>query len=539
MQIHELNNFTGTLGSGAYLAIDNGTDTGKISSQGLLAATEARIDNIIAGEAPSAEEIVDARLGADGVVYPSLGDAIRDQFTDVKSDLSDTLDLIGTELLTGSVAWEVGSLNITDGGNLASTTRIRTVDYIDISNLTSLTFDVDTGYKYVVDWYDSNKSFKKVTIATTWQTTDQTVTIPNDVAYMRLLISANPDATANVSFAEHLSCRGENLLIGDVKHLIANEPSYMQATNVRVIATSILADMNDAEPNKIYNISNILQSISNIPPDLPSTTINGTMWVVCGEVSETTNWRVQFLVTADVDPIIFYRNKSSNTWKAWKKIAVASPSDANLLSLDYYNATAVNKLEIGSIQNKTILTFGDSITAGSENTSWTYHFASMTGSTINNKAVAGASFGESQAESSVKYISTQINGVSASEWENADIVIVSAGTNDGLINTPHDELKEKVQSAITAIKTATNAPIVFITPIRRNTPSYSENLKLPLIAGIISNVALINECNVICGYTFPIPSETIDEITNITRDGLHPNATGANVYARSVINALV
>lgn len=86
MQIHELNNFTGTLGSGAYLAIDDGTDTGKISSQGLLAATEARIDNIIAGPAPSAEEIVDARLGADGVTYPSLGDAIRDQVGDLKRE---------------------------------------------------------------------------------------------------------------------------------------------------------------------------------------------------------------------------------------------------------------------------------------------------------------------------------------------------------------------------------------------------------------------------------------------------------------------
>lgn len=89
MNIHELNNFTGTLGSGAYLAIDDGTDTGKISSQGLLAATEARIDNIIAGPAPSAEEIVDARLGADGVPYPTLGDAIRDQFTDLKAEIND------------------------------------------------------------------------------------------------------------------------------------------------------------------------------------------------------------------------------------------------------------------------------------------------------------------------------------------------------------------------------------------------------------------------------------------------------------------
>ena len=88
MQIHELNNFTGTLGSGAYLAVDDGNDTGKLSTQQLLSATEARIDNIIAGPAPSAEEIVDARLGADGVTYPSLGDAIRDQVSDLKDDLN-------------------------------------------------------------------------------------------------------------------------------------------------------------------------------------------------------------------------------------------------------------------------------------------------------------------------------------------------------------------------------------------------------------------------------------------------------------------
>lgn len=95
MQIHELNNFTGTLGSGAYLAVDDGNDTGKLSTQQLLSATEARIDNIIAGPAPSAEEIVDARLGADGVTYPSLGDAIRDQVSDLKSAISD-MDVLST-----------------------------------------------------------------------------------------------------------------------------------------------------------------------------------------------------------------------------------------------------------------------------------------------------------------------------------------------------------------------------------------------------------------------------------------------------------
>ena len=122
MQIHELNNFTGTLGAGAYLAVDDGNDTGKLSTQQLLAATEARIDNIIAGPAPSAEEIVDARYGADGVTYPSLGDAIRDQVTDLKSDLSEAnhkMQYGEIEVTFGD--WKMGGFHT---GGLESSTKI-------------------------------------------------------------------------------------------------------------------------------------------------------------------------------------------------------------------------------------------------------------------------------------------------------------------------------------------------------------------------------------------------------------------------------
>ena len=99
MQIHELNDYSGSLNSGAYLAIDNGNDTGKLSAESLLAGVNgaidqlnddlnARIDNIIAGgDAPSAAEVTDARQGFNGTVYPSLGDAIRGQAQKLNNDI--------------------------------------------------------------------------------------------------------------------------------------------------------------------------------------------------------------------------------------------------------------------------------------------------------------------------------------------------------------------------------------------------------------------------------------------------------------------
>ncbi len=146
MQIHELNNFSGMLGSGTYLAVDDGNDTGKLSTQGLLAATEARIDNIIAGPAPSAQEITDARLGANGVIYPSLGDAIRNQVTDLKSDLNAKMSVVAVENgysldFNAPYLWEQGGINQDTGENSPSTSayyqyNIRTKGFI--SNLTEV-----------------------------------------------------------------------------------------------------------------------------------------------------------------------------------------------------------------------------------------------------------------------------------------------------------------------------------------------------------------------------------------------------------------
>ena len=106
MQIHELNDYGGSLNSGAYLGVDNGTDTGKVSYTGLMAPVNARIDNIIAGgDAPSEAEVTDARLGANGVTYASLGDAIRGQAEWLEAQLDFSQTGISYALGAGSAGY--------------------------------------------------------------------------------------------------------------------------------------------------------------------------------------------------------------------------------------------------------------------------------------------------------------------------------------------------------------------------------------------------------------------------------------------------
>ena len=109
MQIHELNDYNGSLGAGAYLAVDNGNDTGKLSIEDLTEPLNTRIDNIVTSPAPTEQEIIDARLGNDGIIYPTLGDAIRGQV----NDLSEKMTLYKSKNLVESDSdWSSGYVGL-------------------------------------------------------------------------------------------------------------------------------------------------------------------------------------------------------------------------------------------------------------------------------------------------------------------------------------------------------------------------------------------------------------------------------------------
>lgn len=169
MQIHELDNFKGEINEKAYLAVDNGTDTGKVSSDELLAdvksdvaqldgSLNARIDNIVAGgTAPSTSEIVDARLGFDGRPYSSLGASIRGQANELSDEIS---GLSENGVFIDSVSWEHGGIDNATGQNSndGSTTRSRVNEYMLCSDYKSIS-STDTSQFVWIIYYNEDKTF--------------------------------------------------------------------------------------------------------------------------------------------------------------------------------------------------------------------------------------------------------------------------------------------------------------------------------------------------------------------------------------------
>lgn len=158
MQIHELNGFSGTLGSGAYIAVDDGSDTGKVSTQKLLEkvnndidnlsdSLNARIDNIIAGgSAPSVAEVTDARLGVNENSYPSLGVAIRSQAGNLQNDLISVSDDIYSETELDP-AVTVDSYKLLETGYSAADNSSELLKYI-VTEGQTLRVDSDDNFQF-------------------------------------------------------------------------------------------------------------------------------------------------------------------------------------------------------------------------------------------------------------------------------------------------------------------------------------------------------------------------------------------------------
>ena len=131
----------------AAIAVETGA---RENSDNLLGA---RIDQIIApsGEAPSAAEVLDARIGADGLTYGSLGEANRAQFKGLGEVISTGCDF-GYANAKMDIKLESGKLNSSTGAEEASQYYVRSSDFFTSDDIIFIYSERATSALLLIDY---------------------------------------------------------------------------------------------------------------------------------------------------------------------------------------------------------------------------------------------------------------------------------------------------------------------------------------------------------------------------------------------------
>lgn len=180
----------------ARIAADNALQTSISAEASTRAATDTslqtQINQIIApsGEAPSAAEVENARVGADGVTYQTLGEAIRTNDTELRNILNPQT----IKYIIGSLVWNTGHMITTEGVYAVTTTnRIASASYVFVTAGTKLRINSGYSVKYAsysaVDFESGVNSF---TLDTNYAFAENEIVFPSS-RYVRFAIRKTND----------------------------------------------------------------------------------------------------------------------------------------------------------------------------------------------------------------------------------------------------------------------------------------------------------------------------------------------------------
>ena len=187
--------------------VENEKNQEKISSQlehkakqSDLEVERARIDSFTSlkeGSTTGDAELIDARIGTDGVVYSNVGNSIRTQINRIDSNIE---SYIG-QSLKYNYDWIDGGYIDNTNGNLVSNNNWKYTDFIKITDgIKSLGVftTLEGSYSYNA-FYDINKTF-----ISNFSVNSSTIDIPSNAVYFRLSSTKNSN-TIITNIVETLS----------------------------------------------------------------------------------------------------------------------------------------------------------------------------------------------------------------------------------------------------------------------------------------------------------------------------------------------
>ena len=205
MQIHELNDFNGDL-TDSFFATDDGSDTGKVRkgeilrevTEGLGLVNE-RIDNLLNGVTQDSE-VIDARVGADGNIYGSLGSAIRSQISNLQNEITDFYGAIihnpSTNYINKNTLLSNMRISTTTGQPVSQgATGLYASDFIPVEPGDVFYYGSDV-YDLYYAYYDASKTFLSSAVDYDSQRPNP-FTVPAGAYYLRVTLQGLSTAWIN------------------------------------------------------------------------------------------------------------------------------------------------------------------------------------------------------------------------------------------------------------------------------------------------------------------------------------------------------
>lgn len=209
------------------------------TQNGRITVLEGRMDTFVHlpdGSTSGDAELQDIRVGANGITYPTAGDAVRGQISNLNTGLNNVVKL-------SALFSEVGFINA-KYGTFVSQSGYRSTDYISLKGIVAkLFYSVKTINTIAIcAFYDKNKSFisSVKTDSSSLIVEEDIISIPSNAEFVRF--STDKDYTAYLSIAklESLYINGK---IIDISKLTFTE--HDPKTN--------LIDKNKLTPNMYVN----------------------------------------------------------------------------------------------------------------------------------------------------------------------------------------------------------------------------------------------------------------------------------------------